>query len=97
MPGAVLKGLYSGGTLADEAMLLAWPVLGNIRSNIPLRPELDLGTDLSARGHVVLDIGDDALTVGRAHSMIDPTVRHPWPRRCAPDPADGDRAHRHGG
>ena len=73
--GAVLKGLYSGGTLADEAMLIAAPVLGDIRSNTPLRPELDLGTDLRARGHVVVDFGDDALTVGRAHPMIDPTLR----------------------
>jgi FdrA protein len=70
-----LKGLYSGGTLADEAMLIAAPVLGDIRSNTPLRPELDLGTDLSASGHVVIDFGDDALTVGRAHPMIDPTLR----------------------
>ena len=74
-PGAVLKGLYAGGTLADEAMLLAAPVLGDVRSNTPLRPELDLGTDLSARGHVVVDFGDDALTVGRAHPLIDPTLR----------------------
>ena len=73
--GAALKGLFSGGTLADEAMLLAAPVLGGIRSNIPLTPELDLGTDLSASGHVVIDFGDDALTVGRAHPMIDPTLR----------------------
>jgi FdrA protein len=73
--GAALKGLYSGGTLADEAMLLAAPALGDIRSNIPLRPELDLGTDLSSSGHVVIDFGDDALTVGRAHPMIDPTLR----------------------
>jgi FdrA protein len=56
-------------------MLLASPVLGDIRSNIPLRPELDLGTDLSAPGSVVVDFGDDALTVGRAHPMIDPTLR----------------------
>jgi FdrA protein len=75
VPGAALKGLYSGGTLADEAMLLAAPVLGDIRSNTPLKPELDLGTDLNASGHVVIDFGDDALTVGRAHPMIDPTLR----------------------
>src|SRR3954453_1675636 len=79
-PGAVLKGFFSGGTLADEAMLLASPVLGDIRSNIPLRPELGLvlapsAQDLSAPGHVVVDFGDDALTVGRAHPMIDPTLR----------------------
>ncbi|WNV75835.1 FdrA family protein [Geodermatophilus sp. DSM 44513] len=73
--GAVLKGLYAGGTLADEAMLLAAPRLGDIRSNTPLRPELHLGTDLSAPGHLVVDLGDDALTVGRPHPMIDPTLR----------------------
>ena len=56
-------------------MLLAAPALGDIRSNTPLKPELDLGTDLSASGHVVIDFGDDALTVGRAHPMIDPTLR----------------------
>ncbi|MFD2093823.1 FdrA family protein [Blastococcus deserti] len=80
VPGAALKGFYSGGTLADEAMLLAGPALGDIRSNTPLRPELDLAFDgsaqhLSAPGHVVIDFGDDALTVGRAHPMIDPTLR----------------------
>jgi FdrA protein len=75
VPGAVLKGFYSGGTLADETMLLAAPALGDIRSNTPLKPELDLGTDLTAAGHVVIDFGDDALTVGRAHPMIDPTLR----------------------
>jgi FdrA protein len=75
-----LKGLYSGGTLADEAMLIAAPALGDIRSNIPLKPELGFAfdpsaQDLSASGHVVIDFGDDALTVGRAHPMIDPTLR----------------------
>ena len=75
VPGATLKGLYSGGTLADEVMLIAAPALGDIRSNTPLKPELDLGTDLSAPGHVVVDFGDDTLTVGRAHPMIDPTLR----------------------
>jgi FdrA protein len=80
VPGATLKGLYSGGTLADEAMLIAAPALGGIRSNTPLRPELGFALDpsapdLSASGHVVLDFGDDALTVGRAHPMIDPTLR----------------------
>ena len=44
VPGAALKGLYSGGTLADETMLLAAPALGDIRSNTPLKPELDLGS-----------------------------------------------------
>ncbi len=74
-PGAVLKGLYSGGTLADEAMLIAAPALGDIRSNIPLRPDLDLDGDLFAPGSSVIDFGEDAMTAGRAHPMIDPTLR----------------------
>ena len=37
-PGA-LRGLYAGGTLCDEAMVIASERLGTIRSNIPLRPE----------------------------------------------------------
>ncbi len=70
-----LRGLFCGGTLADEAMLVAGEVLGDIRSNIPLRPDLAVDGDLRAAGHVVLDFGDDGLTRGRAHPMIDPSLR----------------------
>jgi succinyl-CoA synthetase alpha subunit len=78
-----LRGLYSGGTLADEAMLVAGEVLGDIRSNIPLRPELALPEtatghgvpQLAGLGHVIVDLGDDEFTRGRPHPMIDPTVR----------------------
>ena len=87
-----LRGLFCGGTLADEAMLIASEELarsegthsrsegthsrsGEIRSNIPLSPELALGPDLRDDGHVVIDFGDDSMTQGRAHPMIDPSLR----------------------
>ncbi|HEY5881073.1 MAG TPA: hypothetical protein VIU11_19330, partial [Nakamurella sp.] len=71
-----LRGLYSGGTLADEAMVLLAPLIGDVRSNIPLRPDLALRRmEAGTVGHVVLDLGDDAFTVGRPHPMIDPTLR----------------------
>ena len=70
-----LRGLFCGGTLADEAMLVAGEVIGDIRSNIPLRPDLALGADLRDPGHVVVDFGDDTMTRGRAHPMIDPSLR----------------------
>ncbi|WP_374968419.1 DUF1116 domain-containing protein [Terrabacter sp. BE26] len=73
--GSSLRGLFCGGTLADEAMLITAEHLGDIRSNIPLRPDLALGPDLRDPGHVVIDFGDDALTRGRAHPMIDPSLR----------------------
>ena len=70
-----LRGLFCGGTLADEAMIIAGETLGKIRSNIPLAPELALGPDLRSPSHVVIDFGDDALTQGRPHPMIDPSLR----------------------
>jgi FdrA protein len=73
-PGA-LRGLYAGGTLCDEAMLIAQAQLGEIRSNIPLRPEWALDDTLRHAGHLMIDFGDDALTQGRPHPMIDSTLR----------------------
>ena len=74
-PGLALRGLFAGGTLCDEAMVVASDVLGAVRSNIPLRPEWALGDDLRSAGHVMIDFGDDALTQGRAHPMIDQRTR----------------------
>ncbi len=74
-PGGSLRGLFAGGTLCDEAMVIASAALGEVRSNIPLRPEWGLGPDLASAGHTMLDLGDDALTQGRAHPMIDQRSR----------------------
>jgi len=56
-------------------MIIAVEQLGPIRSNIPLSPELALGPDLRSPSHLIIDFGDDALTQGRPHPMIDPTLR----------------------
>ncbi|WP_235737385.1 FdrA family protein [Nocardioides alcanivorans] len=87
--GDLLRGLFVGGTLCDEAMLVAGETLGPIRSNIPLSPELALGADLTAETHTMIDFGDDALTQGRAHPMIDPTLRLEQLERAAADPRTG--------
>ena len=84
-----IRGLYSGGTLCDEAMLIASETLGPIRSNIPLRAEWGLGPDLRADGHTMIDFGDDALTAGRPHPMIDGTLRVARIRAEAADPTCG--------
>jgi FdrA protein len=73
-PGA-LRGLFAGGTLCDEAMVIAAGELGPVRSNIPLEPEWALAEDLRGTGHIMIDFGDDRLTQGRPHPMIDPTLR----------------------
>lgn len=87
--GDLLRGLFVGGTLCDEAMLLATEALGPVRSNIPLSPDLALGIDLTADTHLMVDFGDDSLTAGRAHPMIDPTLRLEHLDRVAQDPRTG--------
>src|SRR3954451_8436327 len=64
-----LLGAYSGGTLCDEAMVLASAALGPIASNIPLAGAPHIGADAGTSGHVMIDFGDDELTRGRPHPM----------------------------
>jgi FdrA protein len=73
-----LRGLFSGGTLCDEAMLIAATALhAEIWSNIPLAGHPALDDSLRAPGHhVFIDFGDDRLTAGRPHPMIDGTIRN---------------------
>lgn len=71
-----LRGLFTGGTLADEAMVLAAQAIGPIFSNIPLKPEWRLEPSGEKNAHTVIDLGDDEFTRGRPHPMIDPTPRN---------------------
>jgi FdrA protein len=77
---SVLRGAFAGGTLCDEAMLIAAAELGPIASNIPLDGAVRLGPDLRAPqgGHAMVDFGDDELTRGRPHPMIDGSLRADW-------------------
>ena len=84
-PGA-LRGLFAGGTLCDEAMVIATERLGPVWSNIPLRPEWRLPAPSSAQ-HIMIDFGDDELTAGRPHPMIDQTLRLEQLAAQAADPA----------
>jgi len=65
--GPGLLGLYTGGTLAQEARLVLEPLIGAVA-------EGDGGGALPGR-HRILDLGADAYTVGRPHPMIDPGGR----------------------
>jgi FdrA protein len=74
-PAVALRGLFSGGTLCDEAMVIASARLGRVSSNIPLRPDWRVAPQAAAAGHVMIDFGDDEFTAGRAHPMIDQSLR----------------------
>ena len=65
----VVKGLYSGGTLAAEAGMLISEALdlgGLVKTE---------GYVLKSQGYEVIDLGDDRYTQGKPHPMIDPEVR----------------------
>lgn len=60
-------GLYTGGTLAHESHLILRDLLGAVGFN---------GRPYAAdEPHQIIDLGDDAYTVGRPHPMIAPETR----------------------
>jgi FdrA protein len=87
--GGYLRGLFAGGTLCDEAMLIAADRLGPVTSNIPLDPGWAVGDDLASDAHTMLDFGDDRLTQGRPHPMIDGSLRVERLRAELEDPSTG--------
>ena len=73
--GKYLRGLFSGGTLADEALLILSDQVGDIHSNIPLKEELKLKDSWKSTAHTIVDMGEDEFTRGRPHPMIDYSLR----------------------
>jgi FdrA protein len=84
--GTSLRGLFCGGTLAEEAAAIA-AALGPVATNLGHGPALP--PDLVTDGHAVVDFGADELTRGRAHPMIDPTLRAERLAAEAADPSCG--------
>jgi FdrA protein len=82
-----LRGLFSGGSLCDEAMGILSEALGGIYSNIPLAPELALDDAWRSKGNCCVDLGEEEFTRGRPHPMIDPRLRQERLLREADDPA----------
>lgn len=70
-----IRGLYSGGTLTYEAMLLGKDLLTNVYSNVKMKGVSPLKNVEFSEGHTFLDLGDDHFTDGRPHPMIDPRLR----------------------
>lgn len=75
LPGNNLRGLYSGGTLCDEAQRILQPFLGEIYSNTPVKGCKEMPDVYRSSGNCIIDLGDDNFTRGKAHPMIDPDYR----------------------
>lgn len=70
-----LRGLYSGGTLAYEALLILEGYLPIVYSNVPIKKEYKLENSLVSQEHTIVDLGEDEFTVGRLHPMMDNELR----------------------
>lgn len=70
-----LRGLFSGGTLAAEALVVWAEMLGDVFSNVAVDPRLKLRDATRSKGHCAVDLGEDEFTVGRPHPMIDNELR----------------------
>ena len=67
--GRQLLGLYTGGSLAHEAVTLLEPELGPIAGNV------GHGAARPGGGHALFDLGEAEYTEGRPHPMVDLEVR----------------------
>src|SRR2546428_1976154 len=63
-----VRGVYSGGTLAYEAIDLLAGSLAEVATSLTT----------GGSGHRVVDLGEEVFTVGRPHPMIDGRVRREW-------------------
>jgi FdrA protein len=71
-----LRGLFSGGTLAYEALLILQDYLPLVWSNAPLKKGQNvLKNSLVSQENTIVDLGEDEFTVGRLHPMMDNTLR----------------------
>lgn len=81
-----LRGLFSGGTLAYEAMLILQDYLPAVYSNAPLDKAYKLADSLVSQAHTIVDLGEDEFTVGRLHPMMDNALRIQRLQQEAADP-----------
>ena len=69
----LVRGLFSGGTLCYESLVILGRVLGEVRSNVPINKAW--GLPAPPGSHQCLDLGEEEYTRGRPHPMIDPAAR----------------------
>jgi succinyl-CoA synthetase alpha subunit len=70
-----IRGLYTGGTFAYETLVILGRMIGDVYSNAPIDAKLKLANSYSSVKDSIVDLGEEEFTVGRAHPMIDPTIR----------------------
>lgn len=80
----LVRGLFSGGTLCYESLVVLADLLGPVHSNTPI--DTSLGLPAPEHAHTCLDLGEEEYTKGRPHPMIDPEARIEMLREVGADP-----------
>ncbi len=81
----LIRGLYSGGTLCYEALvILAETFSSPVYSNTPINKKL--GMPAPADASILLDLGEEEYTRGRPHPMIDLEARISFLEEAGADP-----------
>lgn len=81
-----IRGLYSGGSVCEEANIVLDNMGFEINSNCPIKSELKLKDSKKSICHTFVDMGDDEFTKGKPHPMIDFTLRKERILKEAEDP-----------
>lgn len=79
----LIRGLFSGGTLCYESLVLLGRTVGEVHSNTPINKAW--GLPAPAGSPQRLDLGEEEYTRGRPHPMIDPEARLELLREHAAD------------
>jgi FdrA protein len=83
------RGLFSGGTFANEAALIISKKLNAVYGNISMPNILPLDDPFLSIGHSCVDMGDDIFTVGKPHPILAPELRRERMLSEAADPETG--------
>jgi succinyl-CoA synthetase alpha subunit len=81
-----LRGLFCGGTLAQEAIFILAPTLESLRANMEIPGIPLLENTWRAQGHTIIDLGHDTFVRGRAHPLVDQSTRLMLLKRHVNDP-----------
>ncbi|WP_214889367.1 acyl-CoA synthetase FdrA [Exiguobacterium sp. s142] len=84
-----IRGLFCGGTLTAEALSILRYRVSPLTSNVAKRTEEKMPDIFMSAGHTLVDLGDDAFTVGKPHPMIEPALRNGRILQEAADPTCG--------
>jgi FdrA protein len=70
-----LRGIFAGGTLCYQAQQILQDMGVRVYSNAPLSGNFELPDPHNGVEHTIVDMGAEFFTDGRAHPMIDATLR----------------------